>query len=141
MDTKDTNPKTQYGVKKPSMWYVPSIPLYMTALAHFQGALKYGVFNWREKKVSASTYIDAAQRHLNEFKEGISDEASDTGIHHLAHAVACLNILMDAQHHNTLIDDRKTTQNEITKTDFDSFYKKNENLIARIIKDWTKKGN
>ncbi len=112
----DGNPKTQYGVKKPPLWYVPFVAIYRTALAHLHGHLKYGHFNWREDPVSISTYLDAACRHLIAYKEGQQD-ALDSKCHHLAHACACLNIIMDAEFHGTLIDDRHEQS-----TDYDMLF-------------------
>jgi hypothetical protein len=35
--------------------------------------------------------------------------ASDSGVHHLGHAMACLAILLDAQETGNLVDDRPTS--------------------------------
>lgn len=102
---KDGNPKTALGIRKPSDYYTPSIPYFEYSLAHMQGAFKYGPFNWRDDPISISTYLDAAKRHMDLFRAG-QRNASDTGIHHLAHAMCCLSIIMDAEAHNSLIDDR-----------------------------------
>lgn len=101
----DGNPKTQFGIAKPDDFYSPMIPRYEYSLAHLQGALKYGHFNWREDPVTMSTYINAAQRHLDLFKAG-QDYASDTGIHHLGHAMTCFSIIIDAMAYGTMTDDR-----------------------------------
>lgn len=101
----DGNPKTQFGIAKPGDFYVPMIPYYEYSLAHLQGALKYGHFNWREDPVTMSTYLEAAKRHVDLFKAG-QDYASDTGIHHLAHAMTCFSIIIDAVAHGTMTDDR-----------------------------------
>jgi hypothetical protein len=69
------------------------------------GARKYQAFNWRTKKVVASIYMSAAQRHLLAWFDG-EDNASDSGIPHLAHAKACLGILIDALETGNLVDDR-----------------------------------
>lgn len=102
---KDGNPKTAYGIKKPGNFYTPTIPYLEYSIAHMQGAFKYGPFNWRDDPVSISTYIEAAERHIALYKDG-QRNASDTGIHHLAHAMCCFSIVIDAEAHNTLIDDR-----------------------------------
>lgn len=128
----DNNPKTPFGMKKPSTWNVPFTALYHASMAHLHGALKYGRFNWREKPVSSSTYVDAAIRHINEWREG-SEVASDSGVHHLGHAVACLNILMDAQECGTLIDDRSNRNPAIN---YDEFYEKLKPTIDRLYKEW-----
>jgi len=129
----DNNPKTPFGMKKPSLWNVPFTAVFQASLAHLHGALKYGRFNWRKDPVSASTYIDAALRHIDEWKEG-GETASDSGVHHLGHAVACLNIIMDAQEHGTLIDDRDVMPD--LQLDHDAFYEKLKPTIDRLYAEW-----
>lgn len=75
--------------------------------AFADGAQKYGPANWRVDPVSASTYVNAALRHLFSWYDGERD-ATDSGCHHLGHAAACLAILLDAEAQGTLIDDRPT---------------------------------
>lgn len=102
-----TNPKTQYGLRKPPLHLIPSTALVLISEAHRLGAKKYGAYNWRETNVEAMTYLGAALRHIHSFLDG---EEVDTdpagGTHHLAHAAACLNILLDASACGTLVDDR-----------------------------------
>lgn len=107
----DGNPKTLFGAVKPGTWYTPPGPLYLTSIVHLQGALKYGHFNWRDDPVSASTYVEAAIRHIMDWSSGL-ENAGDTRLHNLSHASACLNILMDAQLCGSLIDDRKKSKHE-----------------------------
>jgi hypothetical protein len=78
----------------------------LVAMAFKDGAAKYGPANWREKAVSATTYIDAAERHIRQWFDGGEEEAEDSGVHHLAHAAACLMILLDAQVAGKLNDNR-----------------------------------
>lgn len=99
------NPKDAVGVTKPSMTIVPKVPLYHMAAAFEDGSRKYGRHNWREVNVLASVYLDAAVRHLTLWEAG-EEVADDSSVHHLAHAMACLAILIDAQAHGTLSDDR-----------------------------------
>lgn len=127
---KDANPKTAFGLAKPSLQFVPLRAVFVAGLAHMQGALKYGPFNWRKQPVSASTYVEAALRHINEWREG-GETASDSGVHHLGHAIACMNILIDAQLHGTLIDDRNKDG-----VDYDKFYEDMKPTISRIINEW-----
>ena len=105
--TKDTNPKTIYGKAKPSLALVPGPALIHIATAFADGADKYGPANWRDDPVSTSTYVNAAFRHLLSYYDGERD-AEDSGVHHLAHAAACLCILIDAEESGTLVDDRPT---------------------------------
>ena len=102
---KSTNPKDALGIQKVPLSLIPLSSQIPTALAHLEGALKYNPWNWREKGIAASVYIDATLRHILKWYHGEQLD-SDSGIHHLGHAAACLNILMDAQFHDSLIDDR-----------------------------------
>jgi hypothetical protein len=101
----DTNPKDLIGVTKPQMHLVPRSAIIRIAQAMANGAEKYGPFNWRTKKVRATVYTSAAERHLAQWFDG-EELAEDSGVPHLAHAAACLSILMDAQATGNLIDDR-----------------------------------
>jgi hypothetical protein len=101
----DGNPKTAIGLTKPSMSNLPSPALLPIMKAFADGARKYGMYNWREKGVSASVYYDAAMRHLMSWWDG-EDNADDSKVHHLGHAAACMMILMDAEFHRQLNDNR-----------------------------------
>jgi Domain of unknown function (DUF5664) len=103
------NPKDILGCKKPDTTKIPAIALAWEALAMMDGAGKYGAYNWRANRVIASIYIAACKRHLDLWFEG-QEEAEDSGCHHLAHARACLGILLDAQATGNLIDDRPVNE-------------------------------
>lgn len=99
------NPKDRHGASKPSVALVPPVALLHEAMAFEQGAQKYGAYNWRDHKVSAMVYVNAALRHLLDYLDG-ADRASDSGAHNLGHARACMAILLDAESSGTLLDDR-----------------------------------
>lgn len=99
------NPKDALGMKKVSFTKFPPAALAHGAHAMMNGASKYGPYNWRENAVVASIYIDACMRHLNAWFDG-EETASDSGVHHLGHAMACLAIILDAQETGNLVDDR-----------------------------------
>lgn len=101
------NPKTGVGAKKAPMHLVPPVPTILQALAHADGARKYGAFNWRDSKVPLSTYIAAFERHIDALKDG-EDNATDSGLPHLAHLMAGCAVVLDAQSVGNLIDDRPT---------------------------------
>lgn len=101
----ETNPKDALGYAKPPIHLVPPILEILTSLAFKDGAIKYGPFNWRDKKVKWTVYYGAAKRHLACAFDG-EDIDPVSGCYHLAHAVACLAILMDAESCGCLIDDR-----------------------------------
>lgn len=100
-----TNPKDLVGAKKVSLTKLPPVALLHASHALMNGADKYGAYNWRDKAVRASIYVDACERHLNAWFDG-EEEAADSAVHHLGHAIACLAILLDAQETGRLIDDR-----------------------------------
>lgn len=99
------NPKDLVGAKKAPLDLVPSAGAIMSAPAHQNGAEKYGAFNWRQNPVQLMTYLAAIQRHLHAFIDG-QDRAEDTGIHHLSHMLASMNIVADAMYLGNLIDNR-----------------------------------
>ena len=68
-------------------------------------ARKYGPFNWRSTNVKATVYVAAARRHLAQWLDG-QDDDRESGMSHLAHARACLGILLDASATGHLVDDR-----------------------------------
>lgn len=103
----ETNPKDRLGVLKPQLHLVPPASILYEALAMEDGANKYGPYNWRQKKVRLSIYISACKRHLDEYWDG-ENEARDSKKPHLAHAKACLGIIIDALETGNLIDDRPT---------------------------------
>lgn len=100
-----SNPKDLFGAKKVSISKLPAIAVLHGAHAMMDGARKYGPYNWRDKKVVAGIYVDAALRHIQAWFEG-EENASDSGVHHLGHAIACCAILLDAKETGNLIDDR-----------------------------------
>jgi len=106
----DDNPKTVLGSKKPALDAVPPIAVLQLGRAMSDGKAKYGPMNWREKRVTSSVYYNAAMRHLMAWWDG-EDLAPDSGVHHLAHAMACLAIVLDAESVGKLNDDRPTPGN------------------------------
>ena len=100
------NPKDRIGATKPPLHLIPSGAEIPESLVMALGARKYGgPFNWRTSPVKASIYIAAAKRHLAQWFDGEDDDA-ESGVSHLAHARACLGILLDALAVEMLIDDR-----------------------------------
>ena len=101
----DSNPKTAVGLTKPSLRAIPPAALLHLGRAMSNGEGKYGLFNWREHAVSSSVYYDAAMRHLLAWWDG-ENEAADSGVHHLAHVMACCAIVLDAHASGKLNDNR-----------------------------------
>lgn len=99
------NPKDLVGQNKLDTTVIPREFLVELALAFYEGALKYGRYNWRMRPVKASVYISAFDRHVTKWTGG-EERDKKTGTHHFAYATCCLAILYDAQQFGTLIDDR-----------------------------------
>lgn len=104
----DPNPKTAQGQRKYSLRHIPLPAKIELCRALEDGVAKYGAANWRISGVPASVYVDACQRHLDQWYDGSQETASDSNVHNLGHAMACLAILIDAQANGKLIDDRPT---------------------------------
>jgi hypothetical protein len=77
----------------------------MYSLAHLNGGLKYGFWNWRKAGIRASVYFNALRRHLSAYENG-EEVDPDDGVPHLAAMGACLNIIVDAAAMGKLVDDR-----------------------------------
>lgn len=103
--TKPTNPKDLIGSGKLPLHLWPETATALGCLGLLDGMLKYGRSNFRAIGVRASIYYDAARRHMNAWFEG-EEFDPDSGLPHLAHALACLAILADAQAAGKLNDDR-----------------------------------
>jgi hypothetical protein len=103
----DNNPKTAIGVTKVPLHLVPPSAKHFLALALANGATKYGPYNWRDAAISVSVYKAAMERHMDAFWDG-EECAQDSGVHHVAHAMACCALILDALTIGNLHDDRPT---------------------------------
>lgn len=103
----DNNPKTAIGARKVPLHLVPPAAKHYLAEALADGAKKYGPYNWRDASISISVYKAAMERHMDAFWDG-EDCAADSGVHHVAHAMACCALILDAMSVGKLHDDRPT---------------------------------
>lgn len=101
----DNNPKTRVGATKLPLHLVPPVAIAHLAAAMADGATKYYPYNWRDEPISATVYYGAAMRHMAAWYDG-EDKASDSGVHHLAHAMTCFAIALDAMASGKFVDDR-----------------------------------
>lgn len=134
------NPKDLLGMKKVSITKVPATALAHCAHAMMNGADKYGAYNWRDKAVYASIYVDACFRHLTAWFEG-EEIATDSKVHHLGHAMACLAIILDAKETGNLIDDRPVndqSRGAYTKVlaGMNEKFTANKDLKEQIMEEW-----
>lgn len=102
---KPTNPKDAIASDKLALHLVSPIVKAYQAISHYLGQVKYGAWNWRGAGARASIYRAALDRHLDAWWEGEENDPAD-GTPHLANALACIGILIDAKHAGKLIDDR-----------------------------------
>jgi hypothetical protein len=104
-EVEGENPKDRLGQAKPPLHLIPPAAEILEAVVMGLGARKYQPYNWRTSKVRATVYIAAAKRHLAQWLDGESNDP-ESGVSHLAHARACLGILLDAQATGSMVDDR-----------------------------------
>lgn len=112
---KPTNAKGPFATNKVPLSLVPSAATALCALALADGGAKYGIANYRAAGVSARIYIDALMRHIAAWYDGGEDVADDSSVPHLGHAMACLAILIDAETHGVLTDDRPMSNTGLAK--------------------------
>ena len=99
------NPKEAFGRAKATTFFIPALAVFKLGAVMALGARKYGPFNWRKDPIKASTYKEAIVRHLEAWIDG-EEEDEESGQSHLAHVMGCAAILIDAQAHESMIDDR-----------------------------------
>lgn len=109
----DNNVKTAAAAGKPVVSSVPPIALLALGAAMQDGVNKYGRFNWRGTSVTSSVFYDAMHRHLAAWYSG-ETHAPDSKIHHLAHIMASCAIILDAELHGVLNDDRDKNSHKVT---------------------------
>jgi hypothetical protein len=100
-----TNPKDLLAQLKLDPTLIPETAIIEEALAWYEGALKYGRYNWRMKRVKVSVYLAAIYRHIFKFIAGDWSD-SHTMIAHMAYVRCCAGIIIDAQKYGCLVDDR-----------------------------------
>jgi hypothetical protein len=98
------NPKDLLGVKKVALHLVPpALVIWVSEIFKFS-AKKYGPYNWREKAVVKSIYLDAIERHLLRMKDGEWIDP-ESGKPHAAHIGANVAIILDADFIGNLKND------------------------------------
>jgi len=107
--SNNPNPKQAFGDKKPPLALLPLIAHIHGAMAFYDGAGKYGKYNWRTNPVEADTYVQAMIRHARLWENG-EDFARDTKVHNLGGVIACAALLLDAEANGCLIDNRVKSQ-------------------------------
>lgn len=108
-DPKESNPKQAIGTRKAPASCVSQAVMSEIALAMLDGACKYGRHNQRAAGVRASTYYDAARRHLDRWYEGEDldpDMPEGARLSNITKAIAGLVVLRDGMLAGKFEDDR-----------------------------------
>lgn len=98
---EDTFKKFDQGKEKFTM--IPQLALREVAKVFTHGADKYGDFNY-SKQCNVLRYIDAMQRHTNQYLTG--EDIDESGVHHLACAAANALMALDGILNKTITDNR-----------------------------------
>lgn len=94
----------KYDEGKTPMALVPPIAEEELAKAFGFGAKKYSEWQWTDG-IKLMRIMSACKRHINAWIRG-EEVASDSGVHHLGHAMACLAMIIDTQILHPDLDDR-----------------------------------
>lgn len=95
---------TKHDQGKVDLSLVPLIAIETEAKALMFGEEKYGRYNYTNG-FDSSRLTAAALRHLYQFIDGTNYD-SESGIHHLGHARACLAMYLHCEHLGTIRDNR-----------------------------------
>ena len=88
---KDLKP----GRVKAPLDLLPAAPLRAISAAMEEGAIKYDPWNWQDRSGGVREYYAALLRHvLSANDPSLPDYTDDSKLHHLAHAGACVLILL-----------------------------------------------
>ena len=102
----EPDPKGSAGDKKTPMQFLPLSALDQVSHVMKLGAKKYGFRNWvTSDGVEINTYKGAILRHLMQYCDG-EDVDPESGQSHIAHIAASCLIILDAEAHDKLIDNR-----------------------------------
>ena len=104
-DRSGVNPKDAVGSHKAGVGAVPACVVNEVGVAMGEGALKYGRHNFREARIRAEVYFEAARRHIDDWWEG-EDIDPDSGLSHVTKAITTLIVLRDAMINDMWEDDR-----------------------------------
>lgn len=93
----------KYDQGKEKYTMIPQLALKQVAKVFTHGADKYGDFNY-SKQCDVLRYIDAMQRHTNQYLTG--EDMDESGVHHLACVAANALMALDGILNKTMIDNR-----------------------------------
>lgn len=107
----------KFDTGKPMVRFLSREFIELAALAQTYGAKKYGSWNY-QKGIESTAYYDAFMRHMIAWMSG-EDNDIESGLSHLGHAAANLNMLIWTLANKPEMDDRphlvKGKDNETSK--------------------------
>jgi len=95
---------TKYDNQKPKLALLPPAAIVEVGKVFTFGASKYGENNWRGG-FKWTRLLSACLRHIFAFLKG-EDLDEESGLNHLAHATACLLMLLELYYTRKDLDDR-----------------------------------
>ena len=101
----------KYDQGKEKYTMIPQLALKQVAKVFTHGADKYGDFNY-SKQCDVLRYIDAMQRHTNQYLTG--EDMDESGVHHLACVAANALMALDGILNETMIDNRNKAYESIS---------------------------
>jgi len=104
------NPKAAIGAAKAPFFGIPWTAVIEMGTVMDGGAHKYGAYNYRDTRISTTTYHDAILRHFMLWADGEHTDA-ESKASHVAHVMACCALTIDADHGDMLEGDRSKTAN------------------------------
>lgn len=104
------NPKAAIGAAKAPFFGIPWTAVIEMGTVMDGGAHKYGAYNYRDTRISTTTYHDAILRHFMLWADG-EDTDPESKASHLAHVMACCALMIDAREGMMLEDERSKTGN------------------------------
>lgn len=98
VDMQPNDPKLgrKFDSDKTQFTLVPPLAYREVADVLTFGAKKYAKNNWKYVNNAIERYHDAAVRHIQQYAEGETLD-SESGKHHLAHAICCLMFIIELQ--------------------------------------------
>lgn len=95
---------TKFDQNKMDLTLIPLVALEQEARALMFGEKKYGRYNYTQG-FEVSRLTAAALRHIYQYNNGDTFD-SESGLHHIGHARACLAMLLHCEQLGTLRDNR-----------------------------------
>jgi hypothetical protein len=123
---------------KPDLSLIPFVAEVAMAHAFMYGAKKYGRYNYC-KGHDLSQLVASAKRHISKFYAG-EDLDSESGVHHLGHAMVNLAMILQEMDLRTLTDDRYKPAPKLYNVDertgqVEFYYPDPDSVLYNVVKN------